>query len=583
MVAVVALLLSACDVNVPISAVDAGLPTADAGAHPAGSDAGNTLLPELIETQHVLEDFENRNFIDPLLSENVVIDTNRGVATLPAERFPSLTDGKIMNLVSTSEFEGVVEGASILLEPGVEIEAMDAIELRAADTLRISGRLRAGPGGITLVAGRSLFVDGRVESLGPIRVRLASEEGLIHVSGKLLTQSVRSGQSAEITILGRGDVDVSGEIRTGDGLSGSGLVLISSYHDVHIDGALAFVSSGSASEGTSGSVQVLSEGEVEISNGAIVGSGRSSYETSEQLGPGAGGGDIEIRAVSRVRAHARARVLAGAHVGRVGGALRLVSGDELLLSQAELTGGEGGLGGAVQLEARTASIGPDVSVSGGNGLDGGGTIELSTADALAMQLLVMRGGATECGDAGSVRIHVGGRILVGSEVSLLGGPGGRSSNRCIDGGRGGDVVVLAKQGESSLLTAASMPGNGARSGERSVTIDRDYERPMPDVRVRTMGALVSRVIDRGAQAVGSTPRLLSFQRLTPEETEAKIQLAGATSPQGPFEPWHEANAEDAESLRALKEARYFRYRVWLQGRALDAPEVDTFELDLSSR
>lgn len=578
-----ALALTGCDVNVPIVFVDAGSGATDAGADPGGPDAAHLVPTGHIEAQSLREDFENRGFIDALLSEGVLIDTNRGIATLPAERFPSLDDGKIMNLTSTTDFEGVVEGASIFVEPGVAVEAMDALEFRAADTLRISGRVHAGSGGVTLVAGRSVFVDGRIESLGPIRIRLANPEGLIHVAGKLLTLPARAGASAEISLIGRGKVYVSGEVRTGDGTSGSGAILVSSYDDVEVVGGLAVLASGAASEGVAGVVRVLSEGEVRVVDRAAVLTGRTTPEGAGQYGSGLGGGDIELRAAAGVRLAEGARVSAGEDPAGSGGSIRVVSGGGLLVAGAEVLAGSGRLGGAVHLEASTATIGTDAAVAGGQGRVGGGGLELSTAGRLSIEQTSLRGGATDCGAAGSVRIHVGGLFRVGPGVSLIAGTGGRSSSRCIEGGSGGDVVILAREGDAPSLTEVAVPGYGAQTGSRSVTIDPRYERPMPDVRVRIHGALVSRIIDRGAPANGAAPRLVSLSALRPAATGVWVQLAGATAAEGPYEPWHDLSLEHPDGVSALANARYFRYRLVLQGRALDAPEVDSFELDFARR
>ena len=573
--------LIACDVSVPISAVDAGPSVVDAGSTPF--DAGSNRISNIIETDRVSEEFENRNFVDALLSESVVIDTNRGVATLPTERFPSLEASSITNLAPTSQFEGVVEGSTILLEPDVQIEAMDAIELRAAETLRLSGRLRAGPGGVTLVAGRSIFVDGRIESEGPIRLRLASVDGLIDVSGKLLTTSGRSEQSSEITLIGRGAIEVSGEIRTGDGESGSGPVLLSSYRSIALRGELTLVASGASELGTAGSVRLLSEEHIELAGGATAATGVAAHEAPGQVSESSGGSDVELRAVQDVRLTEGSRLLGAQHTTRSGGTVRVIAGRDAEFRGAALIGGAGGVGGGVIIEARTASIGPEVSLLAGAGKSGGGDVELKTARGLHMAQLMARAGATECGVAGSVRIHVGGPTTLDSGVSLNGGTGGRGMNRCIEGARGGDVVVLVQSGNVAALTEASTPGYGAGYGERSITIDPEYERPMPDVRVQTLGFLVSKIIDRGAGATGITPRLESFLHSSPSATVAKLQVAGAENPEGPFEPWLDASVEENGALSALAGARYFRFRLWLQGRALDAPEVDAFELALGTR
>lgn len=578
-----ALALAACDVDVPIAFVDGGAGSQDAGVEPGGSDAATLGPSELIQAESLREDFENRALIDPLLSEGVLIDTNRGVATLSAERFPTLSEGKIMNLASTSDFEGVVEGASVFVEPGVEVEALDALELRASDTLRISGRIHAGPGGVTLVAGRSIFIDGRIESLGPIRVRLAAEDGVIQVSGKLLTLPTRDGESAEVSLVGRGQVHVSGEVRTGDGASGSGAVLVSSYDDVEIAGASASVGSGAASLGKAGAVRLLSERRIRLTDEARITTGRTSSEGGPNYDAGVGGGDIELRAALGVHLGEGSRLSAGAAPEGEAGSIRVISGGSLSVSSAEILAGAGDVGGAVLLEAATATIGPEAALAGGSGRAAGGGLELSTAGTLALAFTTLRGGAAECGPAGSVRIHVGALLSLASAVSLLGGTGGRSSNRCIEGGTGGDVVILARAGQAAALTEVATPGYGAQSGSRSVTIDAAYERPLPEVRVRTRGVLVSRIIDRGPAAIGATPRLVTLEDLRPSQTVVRVELAGAAEAEGPFEPWHEATEGDHEALAALAQARFFRYRLVLQGRALDAPEVDAFEWDFAGR
>ena len=165
---------------------------------------------------------------------------------------------------------------------------------------------------------------------------------------------------------------------------------------------------------------------------------------------------------------------------------------------------------------------------------------------------------------------------------LQGGDGGTEvGDACLGGYAGGDVTIFAQQ-TTGPIDGISLPGMGAPVGAKRIEVDPTYTRDVPDIQVSPVGWVVSKVIDRGAQAAGDTPRLLEARQGTPAGTFVKIQLAGGDDPDALFDVWYDAAVDSPDALAPLAGARYLRYRVWLKGRTLDTPVIDGFDLALTA-
>jgi hypothetical protein len=144
---------------------------------------------------------------------------------------------------------------------------------------------------------------------------------------------------------------------------------------------------------------------------------------------------------------------------------------------------------------------------------------------------------------------------------------------------GGNVEVIAASAVG--IDGALLGGGGSTKGMVTEKIDPSFSIPAPSISAATNGWIVSVSIDRGTAAIGRSPILVDKSYTTPAGTAVKLELAGATDPAGPFDTWVDTSPGAPHPLDQLKQARYFRYRLTLQGRAFDTPVVDFFDIDLA--
>ncbi|MBI2377290.1 MAG: hypothetical protein HYV07_25035 [Deltaproteobacteria bacterium] len=512
--------------------------------------------PPVVVRSSIREGFDSDASVES--SSVALIDTNRGIVTLPFRDLPPLVDGPDVVLDGTLEAHGILKGSNVRVPPGASVVAPDSLEIRASSSISIEGRILVGAGGLTLVAGDRVAILGAVESAGPIRIWLARREGEVRVSGRVATLTRQEDASDSVSVFARGSVGIDGQLASGASTSGSsGDVTIYAYGDVSVRGPRALVVSGDAT-GLAGVIRIASEGRVEILDGAALLGG----STDAREGDGA---QISLRAVKV--SIGEAIVKAGSARRATGGSLELVA--STLATLGGLMSGSGSIGGALVISVRTASIGGEAIAGGGQ--KGGGDVDLATAGELRLDGHVA-GGSSECGSGGSVRVRVAGRLLVG-QGSLAGGSSMPTLGRsCVDGaGSGGTVSVLAQVVEGEEFGTG---GAGSPPGRVHVQQDPAFTADPPEIHARTLGWVVSRVFER--PRIGVTPRLVSLLASTPPGTLVKIQLAEADEL-----VWYDASTTEPELLDPLAQSRRFRYRVWLKGLPLDAPTVDDFEIDLT--
>lgn len=565
MAALALLWLAACGGAEGLDAPDPTLTDPDAGR---GTEQALT---------HLREDFDSRRNIESISSAE--LDLNRGALTLPATRFPVL-DGEGDNLVDgPMQRNGLVEGGDIVITHKSSVVASDSLELRAAKTIVIDGEVRVGPGGMTLVAAERIELSATsiVDSKGPVRLMVADPDGTIVIAGRLITRSTgESTQRPNIEILGRGSLVVLGEVTTeAAARQRGGDVKIAVYSDVRVEGAYARISARAQADGAAGIVSLRSDAEVRITDGGSVGRSRSGEGQLADID-----GAIEIQGAS-IFVDDDCRI-ASTDAG-YGSAIDLVARDLIRTGErAEILAGESESGATVRMKASRIDVGVSAAIVAGSGLSRAGNLEIEASEALTVapdaRLL---GGDGRCTRGGDVVVTVAGTVTVSAPARIAGGDGGTDVDtvQCNRTSVGGTVRIVAH--EVSGVSDAVYPGIGEPNGETEIRIDPTLTVDAVNLAVRTTGEVRSIAFERGAEAVGRVPRLIELAAETPTNTRIVVELSGATSSDGPFDAWYPVGSDDSSELSALAEARWFRYRVTLSGRAYDAPILDFFDIDLS--
>lgn len=551
--------------------------------------AGSTASPPDSEhregrgiTTHIREGFDNRDFVEE--SDNVEIDFNNGLVRLPIELFPEIKSDQPMHYAGDVEQNGTVSADQILLAG--HLRASDSIELLARDVLKVSGEIHAGVGGVTLAAGERIIVDGVIESEGPIKILLGREAGAIEITGRITAISSFEKRPASVRLIARGRVLISGEITTTaeTGLP-SGDIAVHAYGAIEIRGAGAVVSATFKDDGPSGRVQLKSEADVVIDEGASVGG-----DTGAAPRPPAAGqrgflnnGGIEIQA-ERVTIGSGAKVTAASSVYGTGGSVLIMAGTHLLTrDRSMISSGAGVVGGGVTIRAGSARFESTSRISGGSGLQVVSPTRIETAKGLFFgNGASVAGGDGVCTTGGDIGIQVGGQLALALGARISGGAGARDVFTLGCSGLsypGGSVELIARAAIG--LEGAVSGGSGATPGSVRTTIDPWYTHPAPNLTVTSRGWVQSRVIDRGDAARGQRPTLVEYTMSRPTGTKVEILLAGSNSETGPAAAWEDMLGAPAELSAALSQARYFRYRVALHGRAFETPTVTYFDIDLA--
>lgn len=549
-----------------------------------GTDAGTMppqRSPNLIQDTRIREDFDSLWYVDASSTTVAIVDVNRGQVSLPAEVLPVLRNNAVPDVTTVGSYQGVVEANAIIVGDTAMIEGTDSVELRARGEIRISGRVRAGPGGVTLIAGRAISIDGVIESEGPVRLRLAEETGRVEITGSVLTLATNERPSPSISILGRGSVTITGILATGEArFADSGGISIGVYGPIVLSGNTTSLTTGASLPGRAGSIELSTESTIDLLDGASILAGNA---TPEGTRPGSTeGGSVRLRASGATFGDG-VRLRGGAAVAGDAGDVEVTASDTLITgSFVEFIAGDGVNGGDVKLASTAITLGPNTASEAGAGTTLAGRMFMDSAGNVDLQPQVrLRGGRGDCQDGGPLVVLVGGRLILDATSRLLGGPADFSGQGCL-GADGGDVQIFAQQIEGPIDDVV-MGGTGLMAGEINVQVDAEHTRPVPDIRVRTIGWVISKVIDRGESARPLRPCLLESRIEAPPGTFAKVQLAKADSPDGKFAEWIDAVSDDPKQLEPIVGARYVRYRVWLKGRALDTPVVDGFDLDLAPR
>lgn len=522
---------------------------------------------------HLLEDFDNQLLVHSVTGA-AQVHVNQGIATLPVESFPRLEGGGLDMYRGDFDHNGLVEAESIVISQTANFEASDAVELRAQDTVHISGTLRAGRGGVTLVAGRQVIIDGAIESRGPVHILVEDPDGEVRISGRITVHASADDPNdmpPNLEILGRSAVTVSGQIiSTAGPRRQGGDIQVRVYGGIKVVGLDARIATMADEEGIAGDLRLRSEADITIADGAGLGRLAEAFEL---------GGDIEVQGQT-VRIEAGARVLAGDGMLK-GGSVFLTAANTLAITDmAQVGSGAGPEGGSLIVKAALIGVGEGAIVQGGQGRSYGAHFTIDAVTRLDVAGgAVIQGGSTSCGPGGAVQIAVGGTVRVRAGAALQGGHGAVDfGNRvCTTTAKGGDVKVQAWDGDG--VAEASFPGRGFPDGEVLLEWDEDLTVLPPNLTVGTYGQILSKIVDRGDYSSGHEPRLVGWDANVPDGASISIDLCGADLVEGPYDTC--APADDPEALQAFSDTRFFRYRVRLVGRTYDAPSLDYFEIDLA--
>ncbi len=549
----------------------------DAGTQRPGPSMDASASPPPLASL-IVEDFDNKRQLDSEMG-NVEVDANQGIATLSSKNIPALEGTGVESYEGRVESDGLIEAESILIhEEGLMI-ASDSLELRATDQVRISGRVRAGRGGITVIASRSIAITGELESDGPVQLIVTSEKGMIEIAGRILTYAnIDQERAPDITLAGRGQISIQGELQTfaPDGTTG-GSILINVYDNIRVSGFGAYIAANAEPEGTAGAIQLKSESEVYLEEGARLGSGSFDPMSPDKASLG---GDIDVQGSTIVLGE-QTHIIAGAAAGPWAGSV-LLAASNIIQTQASasIRAGYGQVGGSIWLKAREMIIGPSSIIEPGEGVTQAGNTSVEAKDAVTLQSgATLWGGRGECTIGGDLRIRVGGLLQAEPGATVAAGEGGNSLNA--------QCGALHPQGalriDARAATGLDQAISYAIGMQEKVTVNIDPELsvPAPNLTVSTSGILVTRTFDRGASLIGLQPQLLELQAFTPDKTSVVLELSGASSPDGPFDDWKVLSPDQGDDLSDLREAQYFRYRLLLSGRTFDAPVIDHFSINLA--
>lgn len=521
----------------------------------------------------IREDFDNTDWIEE--TNFVIHDVNSGLVTLPvrALSLPGAATGVTRYDGATDTF-GLIEANAIVVSERATVEAADSVELRAAEEVRITGELVAGTGGVTVSAGQRIIVEGRIDSLGPVRLMVAEPRGLIEISGEVTTRvglDPTQPDAPAVEFLGRGDVNISGRVvTTAASERTGGDILVNVYGNVRISEGR--VNATADPGGTPGRVQIRSDLAVELLDGGRIGLPQDGV--LERLG-----GDISVQAAG-IRLGPRTAIYAGRGTATGAVVALTASGVVDVGESARVQSGAGLMAGGLTIHGRAIQVGESAVIQAGTGAREPAELQIEAVERIRLGAMSqVNGGAAECGPGGALTIRVSGPLLTEPGAVIRGGNSAVLFRplTCSELFAGGDLAIQAREAQD--IQNALQPGWGSPLGSVNLSTDPDIEVRAPNLANSVSGSVLSRVIDRGIDAFGFLPTLVDLIDETPEGTRVEIGLRGSDRPDGPFDSWKslQAPASELESLRA---ARYVRYQINMYGRAFDAPTVDYVEIRL---
>lgn len=551
-------------------------------APPAPSPDAGVQLPQLPALKTIREDFANLELIQR--TAGVIVDVNSGLVHLPVKQFPALLGDPLKTFEHMEELNGIVAANTILISSGGGVRASDSIELIAKDLVRVTGEISAGPGGVTIAAGKNIIIEGTIGSEGPVRLMLADPEGTISIKGRIVASSGDDlERPASIEVLGRGKIEIDGLIRTESrGLQPAGAISFDTYGNIRITGPAQIASSAPAG-GANGSIKIRSESKVEIVNNASIGEAYGNDPLTSSLGFA---GNIDIQGQEVVVGDS-VNIVASSALENEGASVVIAAGKTFTTGAGSwICGGTGTTGGTVAVHVDSAIFGTGSEIKAGTGFHRAGAVLVEAATSLTLsEESRLVGGDGICADGGKTSVFVAGELVLQPGFSIRGGSGGVRTVQpscSLQTFRGGSVEVVARSfsGEGSLDSITT--GSGEIRADRSVRLDPQNQVEQPALTVSASGSIESKVIDRGAETIGQVPILRDFTiAARPDGTRVRLEVAGGVS--SDEDPrWIAVSLEGTlDQLESLRDAQYFRYRLTLIGRAFDTPVADYFEIDLA--
>jgi|GEM_PF-6163658 len=576
------LLLSAC------GRIDSDLLSAESTPNKRNiPNTSNTYVPTensaVIQASRIIEEFDSLRQITETEKSNVTVDINQGLLSLPLQfRLPDVPSEEASPSVTlvTEYTSRVVSQTCIVIEDQVEITAPDSIELTATDSIRIAGNLTAGEGGITLIANKSIHVDGQLTSTGPIRVIVPQASGTIAITGLVKTLNSDIEKSSNITIITRGSVDIFGELKTSDTSEDrTGDIVVVSYGPISIQGNKGRIETGHSRGGNAGNILLSSESLITMNDGALLRGGEAS-SNSEQDEQNLGG-NIDIRAHSLLLDRSVQWTAGNCNDCNAGSISVTVEQSSRIGQRSYLQSGNGRNGGDITLVSGSLIIGNDTNIRAGEGrLHAGRTYFETTKDLELEENVLVYGGAGQCAEGGPVVGLVGNTLKIGNGSWLKGGASVLGETDCVSAARGGDVQFFCSEIIGNF-DQSTKPGPGSPRGDITLNINPDYERPIPNPHPQSFGYLESKTFDRGQEHVKASAKLSSILHELPDGTRVDIMIAGANEDEGPFSEWFTLD-ETTKSNDSVVGYQFIRYRIEVHGRTLDTPVLDRFEIDLTS-
>jgi hypothetical protein len=537
--------------------------------------------PDVITSAFIREDFDHQQFIDAEHIFNVRIDVNRGEVYLPSIVLPEdvgiEAPGAPVNHLGS--YDRAEQSHSILIDDATTINGRDSIELEAYDWIRVTGSISADQGGISLTANNGIYIDGDLESSGPIRLRVTKPGGVILVTGKIRTRDMSDRPSASIHLHSRGEIQISESVRTGDAQNAdSGEIEVVSYGSVTLNRNTAVLKTGNSADGNAGPISVSSESGLSLLDGARFEAGDTTSlgDQNRTLQ----GGHISLRILELDLAD-NTGLYAGHCEDCQGGNINIVAAQHIQVGQqARVKAGDGMLGGDTNLNFGSATIGRRSALIGGAGHEHAGRLYLDGSGRLRLRHKAqLIGGKGKCTNGGPVVGLIGEELAVTYGSMIKGGDSILDGDDCLAPSQGGDVQIFCRQ-TSGPTMAVINGGDGSQSGRSQLTVNSEYTRDDPVPHPNTVGHLDSRPFDRSTAGSGGAPILSLLQASLPSGTQAHVLLSGALQAEGPYGEW-QAHDTQGRFPVALDAFRFFRYRVLLHGRSLDSPIMDRFEINLA--
>ncbi|HEX4628697.1 MAG TPA: hypothetical protein VH137_07900, partial [Gemmatimonadales bacterium] len=392
----------------------------------------------------------------------LTLDNSSGtqVAALPGSGSLSLSAADVILGSGTMSMSGF---------RSVALSAQNAVTAKGDGGLTTAGDLSVTASRITAAAGIStdLAAGGSVSLLSPAKVAALAPVtdlgGALNVTGSrievgtqvlLPSGSVSLAGSGDVVLDGAGTIDVSGLVRTYDGVNiatpGGSVALNSSGNVTLASGSAVNVSA--ASGGVGGSLAIRAPGGHVTAAGALMGSGSAGQGSSASI-------DAQSFDFSVLNGALNNGGFAGGRFFRLRGASGAGAGNDLTVGAGDVITAH-----AVSLEADQGTVDVQglIDASGTTG----GSIVLAAAGGVSVSGNLDAQATAPGGSGGRVEIYSSGNLLLGSSSLLNVAGGGPDASG--DAGGGGSVLLRVPQ---TTLTGGGVALGGNIQGATRTTLE----------------------------------------------------------------------------------------------------------------